>query len=92
MKAQRTVGLLLLCCIATINATTPLWLLFVNSRCEGEGFESSSVLPAAEMAIERISSNPNLLPGYSLNLTVTLQVCSRAHPLAELQNNICRMM
>ena len=76
MKGQHAdyFGLLLLYCIATVNATTPLWLLFVSSRCDGERFESSSVLPAAEMAVERISSNPSLLPGYSLNLTVTRQV------------------
>ena len=76
MKAHRTAGVLLLYCIATVNATTPLWLLFVSSRCDGEGFDSSSVLPAAEMAVERIISNPSLLPGYSLNLTVTRQVRS----------------
>ena len=78
MKAQHTVytvGILLLCCIASVNAATPLWLLFVNSRCDGENFESSSVFPAVEMAVERINGNPSLLPGYSLNLTVSQQVC-----------------
>lgn len=78
MKAKHTmyiVGILLLCCTATVNAATPLWLLFVNSGCDGENFESSSVFPAVEMAVERINSNPSLLPGYSLNLTVSQQVC-----------------
>ena len=77
MNGQNTVylvGLLLLYCTASISATTPLWLLFVNSSCDGEGFESSSVFPAAEMAVERVNSNSSLLQGYSLNLTVT-QVC-----------------
>ena len=63
--------LLLLCCTVSANATTPLWLLFVDSSCDGEGFESSSVLPAAEMAVERVNSNSSLLQGYSLNLTIT---------------------
>ena len=84
MKAQCAeylVGLLLLCFIATVNATTPLWLLFMNSCCDGEGFESSSVLPAVEMAIERINRNPSLLPGYPLNLTVSQQVCSTSYAL-----------
>ena len=75
MNGQNTrclVGLLLLYCTASVySATTPLSLLFVNSSCGGEGFESSSVLPAAEMAVERVNSNPSLLQGYSLNLTVT---------------------
>ena len=62
---------LLLCCTASAIATTPLSLLFVNSSCDGEGFESGSVLPAAEMAVERVNSNSSLLQGYSLNLTVT---------------------
>ena len=87
MKAQYIVGLVLLCCIATVNAATPLWLLFVNSSCEGERFESSSVLPAAEMAVERISSTPSLLPGYSLNLTVTRQ--DRSRPIA-LKYTYCK--
>ena len=63
--------LLLLCCTVCANATTPLWLLFVDSSCDGEGFESSSVLPAAEMAVERVNSNSSLLQEYSLNLTIT---------------------
>jgi len=54
----------------------------VNSCCDGEGFESSSVLPAAEMAIERINRNPSLLPEYSLNLIVSQQVCSTSYALA----------
>lgn len=78
MHGQNTrylVGLMLLYCTASVySATTPLSLLFVRSFCDGEGFESSSVLPAAEMAVERVNSNPSLLQGYSLNLTVT-QVC-----------------
>ena len=77
MNGQNTmylVGLLLLHCTASISATIPLSLLFVNSSCDGEGFESGSVLPAAEMAVERVNSNLSLLQGYSLNLTVT-QVC-----------------
>ena len=77
MNGQNTrylVGLLLLYCTASISATIPLSLLFVNSSCDGEGFESGSVLPSAEMAVERVNSNLSLLQGYSLNLTVT-QVC-----------------
>ena len=66
--------LLLLCCTVCADATTPLWLLFVDSSCGGEGFEASIVLPAAEMAVERVNSNSSLLQGYSLNLSVT-QVC-----------------
>ena len=74
MNGQNTrylVGLLLLYCTASISATTPLWLLFVNSFCDGEGFESSSVFPAVEMAVERVNSNSSLLQGYSFNLSET---------------------
>ena len=78
MNGQNTsclVGLLVLYCTASISATIPLSLLFVNSSCDGEGFGSGSVFPAAEMAVERVNSNSSLLQGYSLNLTVT-QVCA----------------
>lgn len=62
---------LLLCCTASINAMNPLSLLFMRSRCDGEGFESNSVLPAAEIAVETVNNNTSLLPEYSLHLNVT---------------------
>jgi len=43
----------------------------MRSRCDGEGFESNSVLPAAEIAVETVNNNTSLLPEYSLHLNVT---------------------
>ena len=55
--------------LAAAGAETdrPLNLTFILITSNGRyGFNSSGTLPAADIALERINSRPDLLPGYHL--------------------------
>ena len=47
------------------NSTTNLTFMFITSFGQ-YGYNSSGALPAAEMALEDINNNPDVLPGYNL--------------------------
>ena len=47
------------------NNDTNLTFMLITSFGQF-GFNSSGVVPAAEMALEDINNNPDLLPGYNL--------------------------
>ena len=57
------VCLLVLQCNANTEAVHDINILFVVSFGQS-GFNSSGVIPAAEMALEDINNDPNVLPGY----------------------------
>ena len=59
------VCLLVLQSNANSEAVHEINFLFVVSFGQS-GFNSSGVIPAAEIALEDINNNPNVLPGYKL--------------------------
>ena len=59
------VCLLVLQCNVNTEAVHDINILFVVSFGQS-GFNSSGVIPAAEMALEDINNDPNVLPGYKL--------------------------
>ena len=59
------VCLLILQCNASTEAVQEINILFVVSFGES-GFNSSGVIPAAEIALEDINNDFNVLPGYKL--------------------------
>lgn len=69
MKFCATAGLLLAIVLfcALEGRATPTNLTFIFIISYGRlGFNSSGALPAAEMALEDINSDPSMLPGYNL--------------------------
>ena len=66
------------------NATTkPLFIALILSF--GGGYNSSHVIPAVQLALNRINQDPQMLPGYTLHYTLTdSQVRLRCIQLAVL--------
>ena len=61
---------LILLCMASlgpgfVRPTTNLTFMFITSFGQ-YGFNSSGAVPAADMALEDINSDSNILPGYNL--------------------------
>ena len=59
------VCLLVLQCDANTESVHDINILFVVSFGQS-GFNSSGVIPAAEIALKDINNDPNMLPGYKL--------------------------
>ena len=59
------IGMYFLQSSAKVEAVHDLNLLFIVSFGQS-GFNSSGVIPAADIALEDINNDPNLLPGYNL--------------------------
>ena len=59
--------LLLVCVISVGDSASPYNLTFMLITSYGQyGFNSSGALPAADMALEDINSDPDILVGYNL--------------------------
>ena len=58
-------ALFLLLCWGEVSPATNLTFMFITSFGQF-GFNSSGAVPAADMALEDINSNANVLPGYHL--------------------------
>ena len=57
------------------NLTCPLFVALLMSF--GGAFTSSGVVPAIQVALDQINSEPSMLPGYTLHYTLKdTQVCS----------------
>ena len=52
-------------CVVSENKTCPLYIALMMSS--GGDVDSRGVIPAVQMAIDQINSEPNMLPGYSLH-------------------------
>ena len=59
------IGLLLVQGNANVEAVHDINILFITSFGQF-GFNSSGVIPAADIALEDINKDPNMLPGYKL--------------------------
>ena len=65
MENTGVITLALLVLVSGVCSQQNLTFMFINSFGQF-GFNSSGAIPAAEMAVEDINSNSNILPGYSL--------------------------
>lgn len=52
-------------CVVSENNTCPLYIALMMSS--GGDVDSRGVIPAVQMAIDQINSEPNMLPSYSLH-------------------------
>lgn len=52
-------------CVVSENNTCPLYIALMMSS--GGDVDSRGIIPAVQMAIDQINSEPNMLPGYSLH-------------------------
>ena len=51
-----------------LNKTCPLYIALIMSF--GGSYTSSGVIPAMEVALDQINSDPDMLPGYTLHYTL----------------------
>jgi hypothetical protein len=65
MKLQILLGALLYLLGSSECSQVNLTFMFISSYGRF-GFNSSGAIPAADMALEDINSNANMLPGYNL--------------------------
>ena len=75
----------LLCLLGSGKCSQPnLTLMFITSFGQS-GFNSSGAIPAADMALEDINSNPSILPGYNLvyDKVRDSQVCALLHEVVK---------